>query len=172
PRERDQIAIVKTVADLSGLTEHAIATGGIAGEHTLQREGKEQVPLFDAVLVCALEQFAPARDPAAGPRALAVVHQAEPKPEGTSGGACEGAKSQEGLMRTSPDLCALRVLADQVRGRRETFEIVRLKRRIPIHCRQDNVRIRPRAAIEGVSTPVEVVSRRHVFRTNLLDRRA
>jgi hypothetical protein len=68
PRERDQIAIAKTVADLGGLTEHAIATGRIAGEHTLQREGKEQVPLFDAVLVCALEQLAPPRDPAARAR--------------------------------------------------------------------------------------------------------
>jgi hypothetical protein len=86
PRERDQIAIAKTVADLGGLTEHAIASGGIAAEHTLQREGKEQVPLFDAVFVCALEQLAPPRDPAAGPRALAVVHQAEPQPERTSRG--------------------------------------------------------------------------------------
>jgi len=84
PRERYQIAIAKTVADLGGLAEHAIATGGIAGEHTLQREGKEQVPLFDAVLVRALEQFAPPCDPAAGPCALALVHQAEPKPERTS----------------------------------------------------------------------------------------
>src|SRR6266508_441272 len=147
PRERDQIAIAKAVTDLSGLTEHAIATGGIAGEHTLQREGKEQVPLFDAVLMCALEQLAPPRDPAAGPRALAVVHQAEPKPERTSCGPRDDAAPQELLVRTRPDLRALRILAN-------------------------HVRVRPRAAAERVSTSVEVVSRRHLFRANLLDRRA
>ena len=72
--ESDQVAIAKTVSNLRGLAEHVVATGSIASKHTLERKGKLQVPLFDAVLVRALDQFTPPHDPAAGPRALAVLH--------------------------------------------------------------------------------------------------
>jgi hypothetical protein len=101
-----------------------------------------------------------------------LVHQAEPKPERTSRGPRDSAAFQELLVRTRPALRALRILANQVRGRREPFEIVGREALIPIRCRQEYVRVRPRAAAERVSTPVEVVSRRHLFRATLLDRRA
>src|SRR3970282_884461 len=103
------------------------------------------IALFDAVMVSALKQLARPRDPAAGPRALAVVHQGGRQPERASRGARHRAARQELLVRARPELRALRILANQVRGRRETFEIIRLKRLILIRGRQEYVRVRPRA---------------------------
>jgi hypothetical protein len=50
-------------AELRGLTEHAVPAGGITGEHALEREGKQQVTMFDAPLVRVLKQFARPRNP-------------------------------------------------------------------------------------------------------------
>ena len=108
PCQRDQVAIAKTVADLRGLAEHAVRTGGIAGEYALQCDGKEQIALLDAILVCVVEQLARPRDPAARARTLALVHQTEREPERASRGARHGATLQEDLVRTRPDLGALR----------------------------------------------------------------
>jgi hypothetical protein len=52
------------------------------------------------------------------------MHQAEPKPERTSSGSLDRAAPEELLVRTRPDFYALCVLANQVRGRGEPFEIV------------------------------------------------
>jgi hypothetical protein len=124
PCECDQVAIAKTVADLRSLAEHTVGTGSIAGEHALQCDGKEQVPLLDAILACVVEQLARPRDPAASPGTLALVHQTERQPERTSRGGRDGTTPQEFLVRTRPALRTLRVLANQVRGRREPFEIL------------------------------------------------
>src|SRR5215216_6290711 len=64
-------------------------------------------------------------------------------------------------MRAGPYLGALVVLADQVSGRPEPLEVLRLERRLAIRRRQPGVRVPPSLALEGLPTLAERVGRGH-----------
>jgi hypothetical protein len=90
------------------------------------------------------------------------MHQADSQPERTSHRTIHGAEPQELLVRARPEFHALRVLANQVRRRRQSLEIVRFKRFVAIGGRKKTVAVRPSSTSKGVAGLSEVVSRGHV----------
>ena len=84
---------------------------------------------------------------------MACLDHLEPHPECASGGLFRFTASQEVVMCAGRDVGALGVPADQVSGRRESLEVLRLKRRLAVRSREPSVRIPPRLPGEGLAPP-------------------
>src|SRR5690606_37957807 len=117
-RERHQVAIAETVSDRGGLTEQIVCAGSIAGRQPLQSKGKEEVALLDAVMMRVHELLASPRHPGARPRPITVVHQTRRQPERASCRPVYGASIEKRLVRTCPDVGALRDPAREERSGR------------------------------------------------------
>jgi hypothetical protein len=161
PGERHQVPVAEAVADLGGLTEGGVRGRGVALGKALDREGHEQVPLLHAVQVAVVQQPPGPGEPAAAAGQLAPVQQAEGQPERAPGGTPRVAQPQPPVMRARPDVVAVGVPAQQVRGRGEPLQVLRRERALPVGRRQLREGVRPRPPSEGLPAPIQCVSRGH-----------
>jgi hypothetical protein len=161
PGERDQVRVAEALADLGRLSEGGGGRRGVALDQALQPGREHQVALLDTVLLEVVEQPAGPGDPAATTGDLAPVEVAEGQPERAPDRSLHAAPAQELVMRARPGVGAVVVPPDQVGGRRQPLQVLRLERGLPVGGRQLRKRIRPRPTPVRRPAPIERIRRRH-----------
>ena len=135
PGQRRQIRVPEPVADRTGLFEDRERGGGVSLHEGLERRRDHREPLLDAIELRFLQQPAAPGDPAPAAGHLASIDQPHPRPEGASNRPRYVAPAHVLVVRAGPRFRAGFVLARQVGGHGQPFEIRRLQRRASVRRR-------------------------------------
>ena len=133
----------------------------VALEHDRQR-GQEQEPApFGAVLRRGLQHAPTAGDPAHCRGKLTPEEQSARLPKRAPRGAADLASAREPLVRAQPGGRAVVVVADQVGGKREPLQVLRLEGRVSLRRRHQGVGIGPRLPPQCLTPPLKGIGCGH-----------
>ena len=142
-REHGEIEVAASLGDLVCLGKGHVRGAGVALEHDRQR-GQEQEPApFGAVLRRGLQHAPTAGDPPHCRGELTPKEQGAGLPKRAPRGAADLASAREPLVRAQPGGCAVVVLADQVGGKREPLQVLRLEGQVALRGCHQSVGIGP-----------------------------
>ena len=147
--QRDQVGLTEAPADRGGLPEAGVRRRDIALGDAADGFGQQQVPRLDAVASALIEQAASAGKPAARAGRLSPLQEPEGQPERAARGTLRLVAGGELAVRASPDLVALRVLADQVGRGRQPLQVLGSERALAIGGREIAVDLAPGMALVG-----------------------
>ena len=153
------IAVTEALADRAGPLEQRVCRSAVAPVDVLEALDHQQEPLDRAVVRAVLQQRPRPPEPTAGRGHLTPQQQVEAEPERTSGRACGIAVAHALLVRTHPGVVARFVVAGQVPGDREQFQILDLEG-IRTDTGEARECVTPLAAFEALACPRAVFPRR------------
>jgi hypothetical protein len=150
PRPRTQArqtTITKPASDLGRLREFGVAYRGIA-LHALDGGRNQQIPARHGVESRLVEDSFSSRKPARGGSRSAALQESKREPEGGPSCPFGVASIEEHLMGTRPAGLALGLAADEVSGRRKSFEVFGFQGCFTVGLLEMAIRLRPRPSRE------------------------
>ena len=152
--ERGHVTIAVVRGDRQGVAELGEGRGHVAREQVADRLGNQRAAALHAVAGALQGALGPSQ-PAAGGGHLAAEEEGEVDPQRVAGGARPVAAPEAIVVGPRPERGAVAVLADEVRGDRQLFEIVEVERRQVIGRRQLSVGVAPALLAERFPARVE-----------------
>ena len=131
-RQRRQITIAKAASDFGGLAECRVACCRVALHDALNGGGNQQISAHDAVELRLVEDTCSSGEPAGRRSDGAALQESKGKPPCGSGGPFVVASVDECLMRARSEGLALVIPAQEIGGRRDSFEVFRFQGSITV----------------------------------------
>jgi hypothetical protein len=156
------IRVAEAVGHLGEPAEPVVRERRLAGHETAQGVGHEQKAARDAVEPGFVQQALGPREPAAGARHLAGVHEAHAQVKAAERRAVHVARVSVCAIAAGPGISALVVLAGQVGGDGEPFEVRWAESAVVVGGGQVGVRGSPGPARKRLPAVLQRFSRRHV----------
>ena len=154
PREENEVLLAETLGNLRGLPEHCVGLLDLALVDGAVGEREEEIAPLHAVVPTVVEQAPSTRQPATGLSGFSLEHEGKRHPERTTSGPNRIARGQIFVVSASHDLGAVGIPAYEMRGGRQTLQVFRGKRSLPIRHRQGREGLVPILAVEGFAAAI------------------